>query len=56
MCRASYIDPRVIDRYHAGATIAQTLERVPAKGPDLADVRLRRRIEVAVLELLGEGA
>jgi DNA topoisomerase IB len=56
VCRASYIDPRVIDRYHAGATIAQTLERVPAKGPDLADVRLRRRIEVAVLELLGEGA
>jgi DNA topoisomerase-1 len=56
VCRASYIDPRVIDRYLSGATIAQTLERVPGKGPDLADARLRRRIEAAVLEMLGEGA
>jgi DNA topoisomerase IB len=28
VCRASYIDPRVFDRYRAGATIAPTLERL----------------------------
>jgi DNA topoisomerase I len=29
VCRASYVDPRVIDRYHAGATIAEALKGVP---------------------------
>jgi DNA topoisomerase I len=52
VCRASYVDPRVIDRYHAGVTIAATLERL--RGPDLADPRIRRRIEQAVLELLAD--
>ncbi|MCW3018470.1 MAG: topoisomerase [Solirubrobacterales bacterium] len=52
VCRASYVDPRVIDRYHAGVTIAPTLERF--RGPDLADSRIRRRIEQAVLELLAD--
>jgi DNA topoisomerase I len=28
VCRASYIDPRVIDRFHSGVTIAPTLERL----------------------------
>jgi DNA topoisomerase I len=55
VCRASYIDPRVIDRYHAAVTIAPALERLP-KGPDLANARTRVRIEAAVLELLAEGA
>ncbi len=50
VCRASYVDPRVIDRYHAGVTIAPTLERLD--GPNLADRRVRARIETAVLELL----
>ena len=54
VCRASYVDPRVIDRYHAGVTIAPTLERL--RGPDLADARIRRRIERAVLELLADAA
>jgi DNA topoisomerase I len=54
VCRASYVDPRVIDRYHAGVTIAAVLERV--HGPDLADSRIRRRIEAAVLELLDDSA
>jgi DNA topoisomerase I len=53
VCRASYIDPRVIDRYHAGVTIAETIEDVLASGPNLADARIRRRIEAAVVELLG---
>jgi DNA topoisomerase I len=53
VCRASYIDPRVIDRYHAGATIAPALNRI-ARSPDLADPRVRRRVEGAVLDLLAD--
>jgi DNA topoisomerase I len=49
VCRASYVDPRVIDRFHAGVTIA---EAVCGSGPDLAKPRVRARIEGAVLELL----
>jgi DNA topoisomerase I len=56
VCRASYVDPRVIDRFHAGVTIAQTLEDLPASGPDLANTRTRGRIETAVLELLEDAA
>lgn len=55
VCRASYVDPRVIDRYQAGVTIEQTLAALPSKAPDMADVRIRIRIETAVLELLGDG-
>jgi hypothetical protein len=51
VCRASYIDPRVIDRYHAGSTIAATLGH-DALSPDLSDARLRARVEAAVLDLL----
>jgi DNA topoisomerase IB len=54
VCRASYVDPRVIDRYHAGVTIGETLQALPAGEPDLADARIRRRVESAVLELLGD--
>jgi len=52
VCRASYVDPRVIDRYHAGVTIAPTIKDLPADGPDLANTRVRGHIEAAVLELL----
>jgi DNA topoisomerase IB len=54
VCRASYVDPRVIDRFQTGRTIAPLIERL-AGGPDLADQRTRRRIESAVLELLDGG-
>jgi DNA topoisomerase I len=55
VCRASYIDPRVIDRFHAGVTIAGTLdEALLGSGPNLADMRVRKRVEAAVLELLAE--
>jgi DNA topoisomerase I len=53
VCRASYVDPRVIDRYQDGVTIAPTLEHLD--GPDLADPAVRTRIERAVLDLLGDG-
>jgi DNA topoisomerase IB len=51
VCRASYIDPRVIDRYHAGVTISDALAG-SQDGPDLDDTRTRKRVELAVLELL----
>jgi DNA topoisomerase IB len=41
VCRASYVDPRIVDRYRAGVTIADAL--------DSGEVAA---IEAAVLELL----
>lgn len=51
VCRASYVDPRVIDRFLAGVTIAGAIG--PA-GPELGRPRVRARVERAVLELLGD--
>ncbi len=53
VCRASYIDPRVIDRYHAGVTITEALDKLLAHGSDLFKPRTRTRIESAILDLLG---
>lgn len=53
VCRASYVDPRVIDRFHAGVTIAPS---VAEGGPDLGKARVRARVESAVLELLHDAA
>jgi DNA topoisomerase-1 len=49
VCRASYVDPRVIDRFHAGVTIAFA---ICEGGPDLGNARVRTRVESAVLKLL----
>jgi DNA topoisomerase IB len=51
VCRASYIDPRVFDRFDSGALLRAPLKRVIADtGPDgFAD---RERIERAVVRLL----
>jgi DNA topoisomerase I len=49
VCRASYVDPRVIDRFRAGVTIAPVIGE---GGPDLSKTRVRARVERAVLELL----
>jgi DNA topoisomerase I len=54
--RASYVDPRLIDRFEAGITIAPALEALGSRGPDLSDQRVRSRIEAAVLDLLAEEA
>jgi DNA topoisomerase-1 len=50
VARGSYVDPRVIDCYESGATIAPTLRRLGARAdrPDEA----RETIERAVLKLL----
>ena len=51
VCRKSYIDPRVVDRYRAGVTIAETLGRM-GEDPDTAASAIHGAIEEAVLELL----
>jgi DNA topoisomerase IB len=48
VCRASYVDPRIVDRFMNGETI-----ELP-RGGDVHDDRVRRRIEAAVLELLDD--
>jgi DNA topoisomerase IB len=51
VCRASYIDPRVFDRYDSGQTIRVALRRIVAgERPD--EFPDRERIERAVLRLL----
>jgi DNA topoisomerase I len=49
VCRASYVDPRVIDRFYVGQTILGALDRLPA---ELPEPERQRRIEEAVLDLL----
>ena len=50
VCRASYIDPRVIERYRAGETIASTLARLGRR--DRQAPKTRQRLELAVIRLL----
>jgi DNA topoisomerase I len=52
VARRAYIDPRVIDRYQSGWTIAGELERLPSLDP--TSDRVRARIEAAVLDLLAD--
>jgi len=51
VARASYVDPRVLDRYRSGWTIAPLVAR-HADGPDLRRPKVRMEIEAAVLDLL----
>ena len=50
VARASYIDPRLLDRYEEGVTITERLA-VAVEG-DLADPALRDAVEAEVLDLL----
>ena len=50
VCRASYIDPRVLDRYRAGATIEAALPVLDEDDVDIA--RLHGRVEESVVDLL----
>ena len=51
VCRASYVDPRVIDRYRDGRTIQPGIDRL-LRLDDLEDIDLQRVVEVATLRLL----
>jgi len=52
VCRRSYIDPRVIDRYREGRTIAEEVAALPDDAPARWTEDARRDIELAVLALL----
>ena len=54
VCRASYIDPRVIDAYLGGNTIRPVLEQL-GEGADFGHLDTQGPLEAAVLRLL-EGA
>lgn len=51
VCRASYIDPRIFDRFESGETIRPQLERI-ARAADPGQFPDREKIERAVLKLL----
>jgi DNA topoisomerase I len=52
VCRRSYIDPRVLDRYFEGSTIAPILDSLPKDDDDLIDPGVQAQIEEAVLDLV----
>jgi DNA topoisomerase I len=51
VCRRSYIDPRVLDRYASGATIERALKRL-RRPEDIYDPRVQRSLERAVIRLI----
>jgi DNA topoisomerase IB len=51
VCRASYIDPRLFDRYRDGITIGGALERL-GEGTDFGEPATQGPIEEAVLDLI----
>jgi DNA topoisomerase IB len=53
VCRSSYIDPRVFDRFRSGWTIGGTVTEILDE-PFLGRPRLREQIEAAVIDLLEE--
>jgi DNA topoisomerase-1 len=53
VCRASYIDPRIIDRYAAGVTIADALHRL-GRDAEFGQLATQGAIEEAVLDLLDD--
>ena len=55
VCRSSYIDPRVIDLYDDGFTVATSLERLGAEG-EFGQPATHGMVEAAVLRLLRKQA
>ena len=53
VCRKSYVDPRVIDRYEAGVTIAGVLEEL-GEVEAFGEPALQGMVEEAVLDLIEE--
>ena len=54
VARASYIDPRVFDRFDAGLTIGGALEGLVERGTDVTEPTIQAAVEAAVLDLIGE--
>ena len=50
VCRASYIDPRLFDRFDGGLTISGAMPELAEEGADWPDVQ--RKVEEAVLDLI----
>ena len=53
VCRSSYVDPRVVDRYWAGVTIAGALAQL-GEGAAFGQLSTQGAVEQAVLELLDD--
>jgi DNA topoisomerase IB len=51
VCRSSYVDPRVVDRYLAGVTVGNALDRLGANAQE-GHLGTQGEIEWAVLDLL----
>ena len=51
VCRSAYIDPRVIDRFQEGVTVAPAIAALGAGDP-LVDAELQGELEGAVIDLL----
>jgi DNA topoisomerase-1 len=54
VCRSSYVDPRLVDHYQAGATISAALEGLAEEGA--AGLSFQGKVEEAVLDLLTNDA
>jgi DNA topoisomerase I len=55
VCRKSYVDPRVVDRYRAGVTIADALSGAAGDGDSEASAcAIHGAVEAAVLRLLDD--
>ncbi|MBW3556208.1 MAG: DNA topoisomerase IB [Actinobacteria bacterium] len=55
VCRSSYVDPRIIDRYTAGSTVLEALASLD-EDAGLSGLHTHGSIEEAVLDLLEEAA
>lgn len=55
VCRASYIDPRIIDSYHAGHTLLPALQHASSTGAPGQMAMHHPAVEQAVLELIDMG-
>lgn len=51
VCRSAYVDPRLVEHFEQGRTVADAVRDVAADDPDM-----RPRVEQAVLALLGDRA
>jgi DNA topoisomerase IB len=53
VCRSSYVDPRIVDHFEAGATIAPALGKL-GEGAAFGQLAFQGAIEKPVLDLLDD--